>query len=1138
MRAKPFLTLAATYGLLIVYGSLFPLDRWQNAEVPLLDFLRPEFGQRLIFTDLVLNVLVYMPLGLLLVMGLRRFLGILNALLVAVLMGGALSFTLEVLQNYIPVRVSSLSDLLTNLIGTVLGGMLAAILQPDMPLGRWLWEWRRYWFRPDVLSSLGLIAFGLWSLSQLSPLAPSLGVGNLYHGLTPLLQTLAGQMPFDALAALRYILNLTGLGLLVTAISRPGVPVLRVFLASAFIVLLLKVPVVSRQLSLEALVGLASVALLLPLLRTLPPRHRTVMAAIAILGGFILSALLAVDDPEALPRSFNWIPFQGYLPNIKGLAGILENLWPFFALAILVKLATPPRLVRPSLWLGGGLVAALTFSLEWHQQFQPGRYPDITDVLLPLAAWTIAGWFATRDPADASPPTFAETDTRGGTGMWRSGLPATILGIAILGTILIVAVRLPTPNIQHGRTDAPWLPAPEALPAIALPDFRIVHPRLPAPTPPEIRRLETENPRWLRQHRSRARGGQGAPDSVILIAYIEPGSQDLHPLYERLLATKMSWRGHQQAKPLALAYDWLYDQWTETQREALRDKLVEAGDYLIHRIREQDRLSAYNVYLYNSPFQALMAVSLALYQDDPRGEPIMRFTHDLWKNRVLPVWRQIMGEQGGWHEGGEYVGIGIGQAVYQVPALWRAATGEDLFRTEPGLRGFLDFLVYRTRPDGKHFRWGDAGFFNREVPDRLPLAIEYGHAAAYSLNPPKHLVPTAWPWGPSSDDALDDSTASARLPWAKLFDGLGLTVARSDWTPNATYVTFKVGDNYWSHSHLDQGAFTVYRGGALAIDSGLYGPGYGTDHHMNYTYQTIAHNTLTVTDPEDTAPAPPRRKGDPPRPIANDGGQRRIGSGWGLGPAPVDLAEWQANREIYHTGKIVKATIRDDLLVMVADVTPAYTNLYSGPGEFSHRTRRVERFWRTFIYDRTDDAIIVFDQVTATRADFLKRWLLHSQNVPRITGNRFELEVPAQDRQGRQGGRLTGYVLLPRNAYVQTIGGPGFEFFVDGRNYDEGSVVAEHLARKPDAEPGAWRIEVIPVNDALAHQFLVVLLPTDQGTPPSHQVQLFEADGRIGVDISGPQRTTRWRFEPGTLNGQVQILPDALSVGSEERLTW
>src|SRR5574338_617215 len=105
--------------------------------------------------------------------------------------------------------------------------------------------------------------------------------------------------------------------------------------------------------------------------------------------------------------------------------------------------------------------------------------------------------------------------------------------------------------------------------------------------------------------------------------------------------------------------------------------------------------------------QALMACSIALYRDHPRGEAFMAFTYELWRNRVLPVWRQVFGRNGGWHEGGEYVGIGIGQAIYTLPAMWRAATGENLFRSEPGIRGFLDFLVYRIRADGTQYRWGD-----------------------------------------------------------------------------------------------------------------------------------------------------------------------------------------------------------------------------------------------------------------------------------------------------------------------------------------------------------------------------------------------------------------------------------------------
>jgi len=675
------------------------------------------------------------------------------------------------------------------------------------------------------------------------------------------------------------------------------------------------------------------------------------------------------------------------------------------------------------------------------------------------------------------------------------------------------------------------LPAPEQAPAADLVQFSQTHPRLPAPSAADYDVLLRANRSYLDFQRTRAAGGSGNLSSAILMARLEPGSQDLRVLRDRLLALTFDGRGAEQTKPLALAYDWLYEQWRPEDRRVLLAKALDGCNYEIKVIREQ-RLSPYNVILYNAPLQALMACAIAIYRDDLRADPVMNFTADLWLRRVLPVWRQIMGRNGGWHEGGEYVGIGIGQAIYELPAMWRRATGEDLFATEPGIRGFLDFLVYRTQPDGAHFRWGDGAWFDRIVPDAIPLALEYRDAAAYSLRPPgKAPAPSAWPWGPLTDAPLNDPTAITRLPLARLFDGIGMLVARSDWSPQATYVTFKAGDNFWSHSHLDQGAFTIYKGGALAIDSGLYGPHYGSDHHMNYSYQTIAHNTVTVTDPRDTVPAP--AKGEKSRPIANDGGQRRIGSGWGVEAAPLDLEEWQAKRDTYHTASMGPLLDRDGLAVAVADITPAYTNQQSGTGTFSARTRRVERFWRIFGYDRVDNVVVVFDQVTATRASFRKRWLLHTLEAPEVTKGGFSVNVAPQDRPGHAGGRLEAKVLLPKGALIEAIGGPGFEFFIDGKNYDENGKLKDMIKKlgANRGEPGAWRIEVSPPEDETEDAFLVVLQPTASGVPPTHRVRLLESGSKVGCEIVGPTRTTRWWFDPG--KNRVDI--DVAASGEEHR---
>jgi hypothetical protein len=209
----------------------------------------------------------------------------------------------------------------------------------------------------------------------------------------------------------------------------------------------------------------------------------------------------------------------------------------------------------------------------------------------------------------------------------------------------------------------------------------------------------------------------------------------------------------------------------------------------------------------------------------------------------------------------------------------------------------------------------------------------------------------------------------------------------------------------------------------------------------------------------------------------------------------------------------------------VADITAAYTNTLSGRGTFSHRTRRVERAWRVFAYDRVDDVVIVYDEVVATRPEFRKRWLLHTISRPTIEGTRFVAEVGPRKEPGRGGGRLQGEVLLPRAASLSAIGGPGFEFFVDGRNYGDVGRLAEVADRTVPqrTEAGSWRVELSPAVTAASDQFLVALLPTRYGERPAHRVRLIEAAGRVGAEVAGPRRTVRYWFRTGELDAEVDV---------------
>ncbi|MFX7329436.1 hypothetical protein ABTI69_21835, partial [Acinetobacter baumannii] len=82
-----------------------------------------------------------------------------------------------------------------------------------------------------------------------------------------------------------------------------------------------------------------------------------------------------------------------------------------------------------------------------------------------------------------------------------------------------------------------------------------------------------------------------------------------------------------QTKPIAQVYDWLHDRVPPELMPKLKDKVIEACNHQIRVIR-LEALSPYNVYLYNAPFQALMACALSIHGDDPRAAPVMAFTYD------------------------------------------------------------------------------------------------------------------------------------------------------------------------------------------------------------------------------------------------------------------------------------------------------------------------------------------------------------------------------------------------------------------------------------------------------------------------------------------------------------------------------
>jgi VanZ family protein len=1101
---------------LTAYGSLYPMTGWRSPDgsVWAQFFTRTD---RFSFGDVATNLVIYVPFGFVLVqLGASRRPWTL--VLLATLAGFLLSGLMEVLQAFLPQRVSSVYDLALNVFGTAVGAIIGVSLYSSTALGRHLHQLRLKHCRDDIEANIGLAVLALWAASNLMPFIPSLDVGQIKSGFKPAWQVLRLAQPLNIADAVGYLCATLAIAAVATRVWRP-VPG-RALKTTLFVlgVLLLKGFIVSRNTSLEALLGATAGLALFRLLNRLETVAARSMALSALLVMLLVKGLQSSGSAVGTLYAFNWVPFRGHLQHtLTGVQDLAGDIWPYAALAFLL-LAQLRGYRRFALPLGLLLVTAVAFFIEWRQQYIPDRLADITDVIIAAAAF-IAPWLLLpkgNDPLrrQASRSKAIRYSRPGGSRrrVKHRTLPALL---ALIAAVVCGAwFSLTTPTVIEQRVDESKLarlPPPEELPAVQLPGFKTGHPRLPAPSAADIEAIRAGNRSYITFEQKRAKDHL---QSAIFTEYVTPGSVDLEKLHKKLMGLQYTWRGNEQTKPIALAYDWLHEHWSPAQRKALLDKALEGCEYQIKYIREE-RLSPYNVYLYNSPLQALMACALATWGDSPRADPVMRFTHDYWKRRVLPVWRQVMGRNGGWHEGGEYVGIGIGQAIYQLPAMWRAATGEDVFRTEPGIAGFLDFLVYRNRPDNTYLRWGDGGYFDRRAEDAKALAIEYRHAAAYSLHGcPKRPAPTSWPWGPLPDDTLCDKTAEAKLPLSKLFDGIGMLVTRSDWGPDATHISFKAGDNYWSHTHLDQGAFTIFKRFPLAIDSGVYGPKYGSDHHMNYTYQTIAHNAVTVTDPADIIQAPTK---DGTRYIANDGGQRRIGSGWGVEAAPLDFDEWLRKSETYRTGTILEHRDAAGFEYVVADLTPAYTNQWSGKGLFSPRTRRVNDYQRSFGYDRSMDLVVVYDRISVERPEFYVRWLLHAESRPIKHKDGFEIIMEPglnAPQQGLSGMRV--FTPAPEDRHVRVIGGPGGEFEIEGRNYDDNAMVQREVTRKKLNEAGSWRVELESSAEGFHHEFLVFMLPWVDELPGDVAVNCETTEHLHRCNVTRNGQSSLYRIERGT----------------------
>lgn len=189
------LPVSALYMALIIYASLFPFTGWRWPSGDVFQFWLEPWPRYWSRFDVFINVLGYLPLGLLLAWtGVRR--GHKAPAWRACLIAAVISAVLETLQTFLPLRVPSNFDWVFNVTGAALG--TAGVLAFKRLGGFTYWaRLRSRWFLQEDQGALVLLL--LWPGALLFPTAVPLGLGHVQERLWLFLETGFGDEWLQAL---------------------------------------------------------------------------------------------------------------------------------------------------------------------------------------------------------------------------------------------------------------------------------------------------------------------------------------------------------------------------------------------------------------------------------------------------------------------------------------------------------------------------------------------------------------------------------------------------------------------------------------------------------------------------------------------------------------------------------------------------------------------------------------------------------------------------------------------------------------------------------------------------------------------------------------------------------------------------
>jgi len=292
----------------------------------------------------------------------------------------------------------------------------------------------------------------------------------------------------------------------------------------------------------------------------------------------------------------------------------------------------------------------------------------------------------------------------------------------------------------------------------------------------------------------------------------------------------------------SLAYDVIYDILNESERNEIRNAIIEKG--IIPLYNDSAGMASYHNFF--ALYTAGIGVStIAILDEDPRTDEWLNYSI----NSTIKFF-DSQGKYGGTYEGQLYGAYSMDHLVSFMEALL-LNNGTNLYE-HPFVQNIDRYAIYFTSPDGRtSSNLGDTR------DDGLTWSTALSSIASKTNNPyaqwyvakRKRLENPKWYfYGIMGNLWFNNSiipvNPESHFPSSYNFQDVGDVAFRTGWDDNDWFLAFKSGV-FVGHGHLDHNSFIINLEGTWYLTD----PGYRASYNPvlnNFTTGTVGHNTVLV----------------------------------------------------------------------------------------------------------------------------------------------------------------------------------------------------------------------------------------------------------------------------------------------------